>query len=192
MKTMCILLKWEFHRDEASNNPTLKSISPEKHLQPMMFLFYCTSNGIALRRCKAWRTAGLWERQCEVRMTLYSDFKLTFKPVSTILKYFSVEEQGTIHLFKETNCALLKSLERQPYDIFVPYVHTLYSTVCIWCVYGVYGNKTRMLSCVSEKWQWSPFPGKQTQFMNICRINQWLFTHRIHPGSSVCTALLSK
>lgn len=98
MKTMCILLKWEFHRDEASNNPTLKSISPEKHLQPMMFLFYCTSNGIALRRCKAWCTAGLWVRQCEVRMTLYSDFKLTFKPVSTILKYFSVEEQGTMHL----------------------------------------------------------------------------------------------
>lgn len=147
MKTMCILLKWEFHRDEASNNPTLKSISPEKHLQPMMFLFYCTSNGIALRRCKAWRTAGLWERQCEVRMTLYSDFKLTFKPVSTILKYFSVEEQGTIHLFKETNCALLKSLEETAMWHFCAICA---HTVCIWCVYGVYGNKTRMLSCVRK------------------------------------------
>lgn len=111
MKTVCILLKWEFHRDAASNNPTLKSISPEKHLQPLMFLFYCTSNGMALRRCKAWCTAGLWIRQCEVRMTLYSDFKLTFKPVSTILKYFSMlKNKGgtTWGLFvKEINCTLL-------------------------------------------------------------------------------------
>lgn len=173
MKTMCILLKWEFHRDEASNNPTLKSISPEKHLQPMMFLFYCTSNGIALRRCKVWCTAGLWVRQCEVRMTLYSDFKLTFKPVSTILKYFSVEEQGTIHLriCQGNKLYFAKNhWRRQPCGIFVPvnYVHTVYSTY----VQCVYGNKTRMLSCVSEKWQWSPFPGKQTQYMNICRINQ--------------------
>ncbi len=74
-------------------------------------LFYCTSNGMALRRCKAWCTAGLWIRQCEVRMTLYSDFKLTFKPVSTILKYFSMlKNKGgtTWGLFvKEINCTLL-------------------------------------------------------------------------------------
>ncbi len=106
-----VLLIWEFHRDAASNNPTLKSMSAEKHLQPLMFLFYCTSNGMALRRCKAWCTAGLWIRQCEVRMTLYSDFKLTFKPVSTILKYFStLKNKGgtTWGLFvKEINCTLL-------------------------------------------------------------------------------------
>ncbi len=111
MKKVCILLIWEFHRDAASNNPTLKSMSAEKHLQLLMFLFYCTSNGMALRRCKAWCTAGLWIRQCEVRMTLYSDFKLTFKPVSTILKYFStLKNKGgtTWGLFvKEINCTLL-------------------------------------------------------------------------------------
>ncbi len=56
-----VLLIWEFHRDAASNNPTLKSMSAEKHLQPLMFLFYCTSNGMALRRCKAWCTVGLWK-----------------------------------------------------------------------------------------------------------------------------------
>lgn len=106
IKTMCIHSKREFHRGAASNNPALKSISPEKHLQPLMFLFYRTSNGMTLRRCKLWRTAGLWIRQYEVRMTLCSDFKLTFKPFWSIF----VEQEGktTWGLFvRETNYILL-------------------------------------------------------------------------------------
>lgn len=192
MKTVCILLKWEFHRDEASNNPTLKSISPEKHLQPMMFLFYCTSNGIALKRCKALCTMGLWIRQCEVRMTLYSDFKLTFKPVSTILKYFS------IYFSKNKGEPPEDCLSRKQIVICCNHWWQFFASVLREHIIYCSTNVWRYVVTKEEKFQWSPFPGNQIlpeselQFMNICRINQQLFTYRIHPGSGVCTAMLSK